>query len=72
LRRAFDSTIKDPDFLADAHRAKLDILPVGGEVVADVVAGLAATPPDVIAQVQNIRAGQPSGKQQATCTDACS
>ena len=62
LRRAFDATMKDPDFLADADRAKLDILPVGGEVVADMVAGLAATPPEVVARVQNILAGQPSGK----------
>jgi hypothetical protein len=54
--------MKDPDFLADADRAKLDILPVGGEVVADMVAGLAATPPEVVARVQNILAGQPSGK----------
>ena len=25
---SFDATVKDPDFLADAKRAKLDILPV--------------------------------------------
>ena len=54
--------MKDPDFLADADRAKLDILPVSGEVVAEMVAGLAATPPEVVARVQKILAGQSSGK----------
>lgn len=65
LRRAFDATMKDPEFLADAARAKLDILPVSGEVVAEMVAGLAATPPDVVDRVRRILAGQaPATKSQ--------
>lgn len=62
LRRAFDATMKNKEFLADAERAKLDILPVDGETVADMVAGLAATPPDVVARVRKILAGQPEKK----------
>jgi len=62
LRRAFDTTMRDRDFLADAERMKLDILPVDGETVAEMVAGLAATPPDVVERVRNILAGQPEKK----------
>ncbi len=62
LRRAFDATMKDPEFLADAERAKLDILPVDGETVATMVASLAATPPDVVARVRRILAGPAGGK----------
>jgi tripartite-type tricarboxylate transporter receptor subunit TctC len=30
LRRAFEATMKDPEFLADAQKAKLDIEPITG------------------------------------------
>jgi tripartite-type tricarboxylate transporter receptor subunit TctC len=62
LRRAFDATMKDRDFLADADRAKLDVLPVDGETVAEMVSALAATPPDVIQRVRNILSGQSENK----------
>lgn len=54
LRRAFDATMRDPEFLAEASRSKLDVLPLSGEAVAEIVDGLAATPPDVIARVRRI------------------
>jgi tripartite-type tricarboxylate transporter receptor subunit TctC len=47
LRRAFDATMKDVDFLAEAERLMLEIEPMTGEVLQDMVAKLAATPPDV-------------------------
>ena len=62
LRRAFDATMKDRDFLADADRAKLDVLPVDGETVADMVSALAATPPDVVQRVRNILSGRSETK----------
>ena len=31
MRSAFDATMKDPEFLADAAKRKLDIRPIGGE-----------------------------------------
>jgi len=40
LRRAFDAAFRDPEFLADAKRARLDVSPVNGEEVERVVAGL--------------------------------
>ena len=44
LRRAFDATMKDADFLADAAKARLEITPVAGEVVEKLVKDLYQTP----------------------------
>jgi tripartite-type tricarboxylate transporter receptor subunit TctC len=47
LRRAFDATMTDPAFLADAKAADLDLNPVGGEELQKVVADVVATPAPV-------------------------
>jgi tripartite-type tricarboxylate transporter receptor subunit TctC len=52
LRRAFDATMKDASFMADAARLKLDIDPMTGEEVQALVQQLAATPPDIVARVR--------------------
>jgi tripartite-type tricarboxylate transporter receptor subunit TctC len=46
LREAFDSTMKDPDFVAEAKRAKLRLDPIGGRKLAELVEELAKTPED--------------------------
>ena len=38
LRKAFDATMKDPDFLADARKLNIDVEPVAGEVMQALVA----------------------------------
>lgn len=48
LRRAFDLAMKDPDLLADAERARIDILPAGGERVQQGVAKIYATPKEIV------------------------
>jgi tripartite-type tricarboxylate transporter receptor subunit TctC len=40
LRKAFTATLKDPEFLADAKKARLDIDPIDGESIANEVKGL--------------------------------
>jgi tripartite-type tricarboxylate transporter receptor subunit TctC len=40
LRKAFDATLKDPEFLADAKKSKLNVDPVPVEEVEKVIAGL--------------------------------
>jgi tripartite-type tricarboxylate transporter receptor subunit TctC len=40
LRKAFAATLKDPEFLADAKKARLDIDPIDGEAIANEVKGL--------------------------------
>jgi tripartite-type tricarboxylate transporter receptor subunit TctC len=52
LRRAFDATMKDPDFMADAAQLQLELSPATGEEVQALVAKLAGTPADVAARVR--------------------
>jgi tripartite-type tricarboxylate transporter receptor subunit TctC len=61
LRHAFDMTMKDPEFLAEAAKLQLEIAPVSGEDVAALVAEVSATPPDVVARVRAALAA-PTGK----------
>jgi len=48
LRAAFDATLKDPAFLADANKTMIDIDPVNAKEAEEVVASLYALPKDVI------------------------
>jgi len=48
LRRAFDATLRDPEFLADAERTGLEIQHVSGEEVDRVLASAYATPPALV------------------------
>jgi tripartite-type tricarboxylate transporter receptor subunit TctC len=53
LRRAFDKTMKDPQFVAEAEKLKLEVSPMTGEEVQELVGHLAATPPAVVARVRH-------------------
>jgi tripartite-type tricarboxylate transporter receptor subunit TctC len=44
LRRAFMNTMKDPEFLADAEKSQLEINPVSGEEVEQLVKDVYQTP----------------------------
>jgi tripartite-type tricarboxylate transporter receptor subunit TctC len=48
LRRAFDATMKDADFLAEAQRLQLEIDPLGGEAIARLLAGAYAAPREIV------------------------
>ena len=52
LRRAFDATMRDPAFIADAAQLQLELSPITGEAVQSLVAKLAGTPADVAARVR--------------------
>jgi tripartite-type tricarboxylate transporter receptor subunit TctC len=52
LRRAFDATMKDPAFIADAGKLQLDLDPITGEVIQELIRRLAGYPPEVIARVR--------------------
>src|SRR3954471_15438900 len=54
LRRAFDATMKDPQFMAEADKAKMDISPMTGEDSQVIADSIVNTPPDVIAYAQEI------------------
>lgn len=48
LRKAFDDTMKDKEFLAEAKKMKLEITPVSGEKVQKLVAEIYRTPPEIL------------------------
>jgi tripartite-type tricarboxylate transporter receptor subunit TctC len=48
LRRAFDATMKDPQFLAEAARLDLEITPVAAAAIDDFLADIYRTPDEVM------------------------
>ena len=48
LQAAFMATMKDPDFLADAKKQKLEIAPISGEKIKQLIAALYASPKDLV------------------------
>jgi tripartite-type tricarboxylate transporter receptor subunit TctC len=54
LRKAFDNTMKDPAFLAEAEKLKLDIDPLNGKQVSELVAQVLATPKPIVERVREI------------------
>ncbi len=51
LRDAFIATMKDPEFIADAKRSKLDINPQDGEHLAALINKIYATPKPIVEKV---------------------
>lgn len=54
LRRAFDATMKDPEFLAEAKKAKMEVSAVSGEEVEALVRRIMATPDDLAAKARAV------------------
>jgi tripartite-type tricarboxylate transporter receptor subunit TctC len=54
LRHAFLATLRDPEFLADAGKARLEVNPVSGEEVERLVAGLFALDAGTVARLRAI------------------
>jgi tripartite-type tricarboxylate transporter receptor subunit TctC len=59
LRKAFDDTMKDPEFLAEAKTRKMEVNPVSGVEVEKLVNELYQTPKDVVAEARTAIAGSP-------------
>jgi tripartite-type tricarboxylate transporter receptor subunit TctC len=58
LRRAFDATMQDPEFLAEAARMQLAVAGITGEQVAALIRQVYATPKDVVAKAALASRGQ--------------
>ncbi|MGH6769509.1 MAG: Bug family tripartite tricarboxylate transporter substrate binding protein [Xanthobacteraceae bacterium] len=56
LRRGFDATMKDPEFLAEAKKIQAEVIPSRGEDVQKLVARLYATPKPVVERVKRFLA----------------
>ena len=52
LRRAFDATMKDPQFIAEAEKAQMDMSPMTGEESQKIADSIVNTPPEVIARAK--------------------
>jgi tripartite-type tricarboxylate transporter receptor subunit TctC len=52
VRRAFDAAVKDPAYLAEAEKSKVDVDPLTGEEVANLVEQVSRTPPETITRVR--------------------
>ena len=48
LRTAFEETMKDPEFIAEAQKTDLEVHPVSGAEIDKLLNELYATPPDVV------------------------
>jgi len=48
LRKAFDATMADPQFLAEMEKGRLDVSPAPGTKVQALVQGFYATPKDIV------------------------
>jgi len=57
LRRAFDATMRDPEFLADARARGSELNPMTGEETQSVVTSFLATPKPVLADLQQALSG---------------
>jgi tripartite-type tricarboxylate transporter receptor subunit TctC len=57
LRRAFDQTMTDPEFLAEAERVRLGVSPMTGEEVQKLVAQVSSLAP---ALLERVRAAYPA------------
>ena len=54
LRRAFDATVKDPEYIAELNKQRLESIPLSGEEMQKLVAEVASVPPAILDKVKAI------------------
>lgn len=54
LRRGFDATMTDPEFLAEAKKTALEIDPITGEAMAKLIEDAYTTPPEIVARMTEL------------------
>jgi tripartite-type tricarboxylate transporter receptor subunit TctC len=54
MRKAFMDALKDPDLLADARKQTLNIAPIDGETIANMLAKAYALPPSVVERMRKV------------------
>ncbi|MGZ8522739.1 MAG: hypothetical protein ACXWX7_21635, partial [Candidatus Binatia bacterium] len=59
---AFMDTMRDPEFLADAKKARLDLAPIDGPTTGKTIAGFYDLDKSIIAKLKKILLGDVSGR----------
>jgi tripartite-type tricarboxylate transporter receptor subunit TctC len=54
LREAFDATMQDADFIAEAKNSKLELAPEDGAHLAALIMKIYATPKPIVDKVSNL------------------
>jgi hypothetical protein len=54
LRKAFDETVQDPQFLADAEKMKVSITPLSGVKVQELIEKLYTTPKEIVERAKAV------------------
>mgnify|MGYP003575755258 FL=1 len=54
MRAAFLATLKDPAFVSEAEKSKLDVDPVTGEALEKIVSGLYKINPATLAKLKAV------------------
>ena len=55
LRLAFDETMKDPEFVADALKMRLEVSPLEGTGIERILGEIYASPPEIVDKARNGR-----------------
>ena len=58
---AFMAVHKDPDYLADAAKMRVELSPVSGEVVMQAIEKIANAPPDLLDYLRKLHADDAKG-----------
>jgi tripartite-type tricarboxylate transporter receptor subunit TctC len=61
LQAAFMAVHKDPDYLADAAKIRVELSPVNGEVVMQAIDKIANAPPDLLDYLRKLHASDAKG-----------
>jgi tripartite-type tricarboxylate transporter receptor subunit TctC len=64
LRRSFDETMKDPEFLAESKKAYQFVEPMTGEEMTDLIKKLYTTPKDITDRLQALTTNIPVEKKK--------
>ena len=54
LRRAFYATLKDPEFIADAKKSRLNVDPIPAEEIEKDILGLFKLDPGLVAKLKDV------------------
>jgi tripartite-type tricarboxylate transporter receptor subunit TctC len=58
MRTAFMATMNDPDLKAEAEKIKVDVIPIAGDVLQELVKKIYATSPDIVDKVRRALAAK--------------